>query len=145
MSNISSTKKSSPPNSGVSKTQKRILVVDDEEAIRKILVNSLKEEGFLTLEASNGKEAVASTLSNHPDLILLDLLMPEMGGMEALKAIRKDTWGAEVPVIILTNLNADNEDLIEGVVYNKPICYLIKSDWKLHDVVEKVKDVLHTK
>ena len=62
--------------------------------------------------------------------------------MEALKIIRKDDWGAHVPVIILTVLNATDEELVKDMVEARPVFYLIKSDWKIHDVVEKIKEVL---
>jgi CheY-like chemotaxis protein len=83
-------------------------------------------------------------LGKHPDLILLDLIMPEMDGMTALKKIREDAWGEKVPVIILTNLSATDEQLVEDMVTHKPIYYLIKSDWNLRDVVAKIEKILET-
>lgn len=126
------------------KTQKTILVVEDEKSLREAIVDILKIKNFLLLEAKNGKEGVEITLAKHPDLVLLDLIMPEMDGMTALKKIRKDVWGAGVPVIILTNLSATNEQLVEDMVTGKPMHYLIKSDWKLHDVVDKINKILET-
>ena len=67
--------------------------------------------------------------------------MPVMDGMTALKKIREDAWGANVPVIILTNLSADNEQLVEDMVTHKPAYYLIKSDWKLQDIFIKIKEI----
>ena len=122
--------------------QKVILVVEDEEDIRGFIATALRSKKFIALEAKNGVEGVGVALSEHPDLILLDLLMPEMDGMTALKKIRQDAWGANVPVIILTNLGATNEHLIEDMVAQKPLHYLIKSDWKIHDVVDKIEEVL---
>jgi len=124
------------------KTQKTILVVEDEKSLREAIVDILKIKNFNPLEAKNGKEGVDLALEKHPDLILLDLLMPEMDGMTALKNIRQDSWGEKVPVIILTNLSATKEQLIEDVVTHKPMHYLIKSDWKLHDVVDKIEKIL---
>lgn len=124
------------------KKNKTILIVEDEEAQSGILRDSLQENNFSTLVAVNGKEALDLGLKNHPDLILLDLLMPEMDGMTALKKIREDAWGASVPVIILTNLNADSEELVQAMVMGRPVCYLIKSDWKIQDVIKKVKEIL---
>ena len=124
------------------KTQKTILVVEDEKSLREAIVDILKIKNFNSLEAKNGVEGVDLALSKHPDLILLDLIMPEMDGMTALKNIRQDSWGEKVPVIILTNLSATKEQLIEDVVTHKPMHYLIKSDWKLHDVVDKIEKIL---
>jgi len=124
------------------KPQKTILIVEDEENIRDAIADVLRTKRFLPLEAKNGKEGVDLALTEHPDMILLDLIMPEMDGMTALKMIRKDAWGAHVPVIILTNVSATNEQLVDDMITHKPMNYLIKSDWKIHDVVEKVEDVL---
>ncbi len=123
---------------------KKILVVEDEVALRKILKDVLQKNNFVVLEAKNGKEGVETALHEHPDLIMLDLLMPVMNGMDALVQIRNDAWGATVPVIVLTNLSADNEKLVEGILKGRPVSYLIKSDWKMQDVVKKVQEVLHS-
>ncbi len=125
-------------------TQKTILIVEDEKSLRETIADILRLKKFLPLEAKDGKEGVEIALSKHPDLILLDLLMPVMDGMTALKHIREDAWGARVPVVILTNLSATSEQLVEDMVTHKPMHYLIKSDWKLHDVVKKIEEILET-
>lgn len=126
------------------KTQKKILVVEDEKSLRDAIIDVLRRKKYLPLEAKNGQEGVKVALANHPDLILLDLVMPQMSGMEALERIRADAWGVRVPVIILTNLSATDEQLVENVVAHKPTHYLIKSDWKIHDVVKKIEEILKT-
>lgn len=126
------------------KKQKTILVVEDEKSIREAIVDVLTRKNFLPLEAKNGKEGVELALSKHPDLILLDLVMPEMDGMAALKKIRQDAWGEKVPVIILTNLSATKEQLVEDMVTHKPMYYLVKSDWKIYDVIDKIQEILKT-
>jgi DNA-binding response OmpR family regulator len=118
--------------------QKTILIVEDEKSLRGAVVDILRLKNFLTLEAKNGKEGVELACAEHPDLILLDLIMPEMDGMTALKKIREDGWGKKVPVIILTNLSATNEHPVDDAVTH----YLIKSDWKLHNVVKKIEEIL---
>lgn len=122
--------------------QKTILVVEDEKSLREVIVDILHFKNFLTLEAENGKVGVDLALEKHPDLILLDLIMPVMDGMTALKKIREDAWGMHAPVIILTNLSATKEDLIEDMVQHRPVHYLMKSDWKIQDVVTKIEEVL---
>lgn len=74
------------------KKQKKILVVEDEKNLREAISDVLRAENFITLEAKNGKEGIKIALKERPDLILLDLLMPEMDGMTAFEKIRKDTW-----------------------------------------------------
>ena len=97
---------------------------------------------YETLEAKNGREGIEIALSKHPDLILLDIIMPEMGGIATLEKIREDSWGKNVPIIILTNLSVSKEQLVDGKITNKPSYYLIKSNWKLHDIVKKIESIL---
>ena len=123
-------------------TQKTILVVEDEKSLRDAIVDILRLKNFNPLEAKDGNEGVEIALAKHPDLILLDLIMPVMDGMTALKKIRADAWGASVPVVILTNLSATSEQLVEDMVTHKPMHYLIKSDWKLHDIVKKIEEIV---
>lgn len=118
--------------------QKTILIIEDEKSLRGAIVDILRLKNFLTLEAKNGKEGVDIAFSKHPDLILLDLIMPEMDGMTALKKIRKNVWGRNVPIIILTNLNGTIENFMDDITTN----YLIKSDWKIHDIVKMIEKVL---
>jgi DNA-binding NarL/FixJ family response regulator len=79
-------------------------------------------------------------LRHHPDLILLDLLMPEMSGMAMLKKLREDSWGKQARVIILTNVS-DNKEIAE-VLHNKTYDYFVKADTKIEDLVEIVKKKL---
>ena len=98
-------------------------------------------EGFSVLPASDGEEGLGISLSSHPDIILLDLLMPKMNGMSMLEKLREDDWGKDVPVIILTNLNPD-DIIVAQVVRDHPAYYLLKSNAKLDEIVHKAKDVL---
>ena len=78
----------------------RLLVVDDEATILELLSGSLRLAGFEVVTASSGAEAVQAAASSRPDLVLLDVMMPDGDGFEALRRIR--SGGAEVPVIFLT-------------------------------------------
>lgn len=125
--------------------QRKILVIEDDKSLRGAIVDVLRLKNFLPLEASNGQEGLGMALAEHPDLILLDLLMPVMNGMEALKKIRENEWGKNVPVIVLTVRSATDEKLIEDITSLRPAYYLIKSDWKIHDVVKKIDKILSGK
>lgn len=122
--------------------RKTVLVVEDEESLCEAIINTLHLENFETLKAKNGVDAVSIALAKHPDMILLDLIMPKMDGMTAFKKIRADAWGANVPVIILTNLSATSDQLVKEIFTVKPLYYLVKADWKIHDVVNKIKEEL---
>ncbi len=132
------------PNKAAEITQRTILVIEDEKSLREATIDVLQRRGFLTLSAKNGREGISIAIEKHPDLILLDLIMPEMDGTTTLKKIREDAWGATVPVIILTNLSAINGNAADDAWAHIPTQYLIKSDWKLHDIIKKVESVLFT-
>ena len=121
-----------------------ILVVEDELPLLKALVDIFSREGFSMLQAKNGEEGLALALKNKPDMILLDIVMPVMDGMTMLKKLRSDEWGKQVPVILLTNLTGDDDGRIGDVTKTNPAYYLVKSDWKIEDVVAKVKERLET-
>lgn len=123
-------------------SKKTILVVEDEISLRSALRDKLTREGFAILEAKNGEEGLGVSLREHPDLILLDIVMPVMDGMTMLKKLREDTWGKTAKVIILTNLSESVK--VAEVMAQGSFDYLVKSDWKLEDVVKKVKERIGT-
>jgi len=124
------------------KSKSKILIVEDEQDLLEALVDKFTREGFKTLEARNGEEGLERALKEHPDLILLDIVMPKMDGMTMLKNLREDAWGKNVPVVLLTNLSATDVKIVRGVVEHEPSYYLVKSDWKIEDVVGKVRETL---
>lgn len=118
----------------------KILIVEDEEQLVRILSDKLSGEGFSVLTATDGDEGVKVALSQHPDLILLDLLMPKTDGIAALEKIRADAWGKNVPVLVLTNMSDVSK--MESAVHLQVSGYLVKADWKLEDVVAKIREIL---
>lgn len=121
--------------------EKKILIVEDETPLRNALGDKLNRAGFSVLEARNGEEGLEVATREHPDLILLDVVMPVMSGMAMFKQLRQDAWGKSAKVIMLTNLNdADN---IAGAMEQGSYDYFIKSDWKIEDIVQKVKERLN--
>jgi len=81
---------------------KRILAVDDEPHILKLIAFSLRSHGFEVLEASDGLSAVSIAAAEHPDLILLDVMMPALDGYEACRRIKADPEIADIPIFMLT-------------------------------------------
>lgn len=119
----------------------KILIVEDEKSILKILTDKFTKEGYQVSQALNGLEALEVTKKEKPDLMLLDIMMPKMDGITMLGLLRKESWGKDLPVIILTNLSDAKkvEEALKQGVYN----FLIKTDWHLSDVVKKVEEMLH--
>lgn len=83
-----------------------ILVVDDEPQIRRVMRSTLSTHGYVITEATNGEDAIESARKNKPDLIVLDVNMPGMGGIEACREIRR---GSDAPIIMLTVRNAERD------------------------------------
>jgi len=119
---------------------KTILIIEDERPLLTALSSKLSHEGFSILQASDGETGLSMALEKHPDLILLDIVMPKMDGLTMLDMLRRDDWGKTVPIIVLTNLSdaARFEESMRKNVFD----YLIKTDWKIEDVVIKVKEKL---
>lgn len=125
--------------------KKRILIIEDEAPLSSALFDKFTREGFSVLQAKNGEEGFELAFKDQPDIILVDLVMPVMDGMTMLKKLReKNEWGKHVPVIILSNLTSTDETRIRDMVETEPAYYLVKSDWKIEDVVAKVRERLET-
>lgn len=122
---------------------KKILIIEDEISLRNALHDKFVKEGFAILEAKNGKEGLRVALREHPDLILLDIIMPVMDGITMLKKLRNENdWGKTAKVIILTNLTSADDQRNRDIAELEPSYYLLKTDWKLEDVVAKVRERL---
>ena len=122
---------------------KKILIVDDDKIFAKILRDGLIAGGqgkYEVFTAFDGNEGFAMAAQEKPDLVMLDLVMPVMGGLEFLKKFREEEWGKDVPVIVETQLS-DLEKMSEGVVLGVR-GYIIKSDYSLDAILRQVEDVL---
>lgn len=122
--------------------KKIILVIEDEKSLREALDIKLTKNNFTVLDAENGKIGLELALLEHPDLIILDIKMPQMDGLHMLEKLREGVWGKTVPVIILTNVTSDNEQINKEITKYEPTFYFIKSDLKLEDLIEKIKERL---
>ncbi len=117
-----------------------IAIVEDDQSIRDMYRLKFEADGYKVVVASNGKEGLVLAERSKPDVILLDLMMPEMTGDEMLKAMRKTDWGKNIKVIILTNVSKD-----EAYPIVNPLGvsgFVIKAHFTPQEVVESVKKVL---
>jgi DNA-binding response OmpR family regulator len=119
-------------------TSNPILVVEDESVLRRLLVTTLRSEGYTVIEAENGDQGCKQALTNHPCLVLLDIIMPGTNGMEMLRRLREDTWGRTANIVLLTNLD-DVEEIKKAKEYGVKD-YLVKSDWSLDELTREVKE-----
>jgi DNA-binding response OmpR family regulator len=128
----------------MSETKKHIiLIVEDEVSLRNALIIKFKREGFLIFDAKDGEIGFELALKERPDIILLDMVMPKMDGMTMLKKLREENdWSKKVPVIILTNLGADDEQKMKSISEDSLVWYLVKSDWAIGDLIGKVKGII---
>lgn len=119
---------------------KKILLVEDDDSLAGVYIVRLQAEGFDVKRVPNGEDALAATLDYHPDLILLDVMMPKVSGFDVLDILRNTPETANVRVVMLTALSqeADVQRAKELGVDD----YLVKSQVVIADVVEKIKQHL---
>jgi len=106
--------------------RKNILIVDDERDVLLVLEKGLTAEGYSVITASNGNDAISLAKSRRPDLIILDVLMPDMEGPEVKRKLKEDPETKDIPLIFLTGMFPKREDDQEGrivagyVLFEKP-------------------------
>lgn len=121
---------------------KKILLIEDDVFLSSLLKNRLKKEGFETIYAKDGEEAVKILSETKPDLILLDIMLPKKSGFEVMEEIRSDPQLQiqDVPIIIISNLGQP-EDITKGKQLGAAD-YFIKAKTSIDDLIEKVKGFL---
>lgn len=118
----------------------KIAIIEDDPVISQMYRMKFEADGFDVQLADNGKRGVALVESFQPDLILMDLSMPHMGGAEALEQIRAHDWGKTIPVIILTNLG--EEEAPKSLHTLGIHSYIVKADLTPRQVVMRAKEAL---
>lgn len=117
-----------------------ILVVEDTDLLRRMYADRLTADGYRVIAAADGLEALSALRTDTPDLILLDLIMPKMSGLEVLELVKKDPRLKDIPVLVLSNLGQDT-DIQRGLELGA-IDYLIKNDARPADVAAKIQAIL---
>lgn len=118
----------------------KIAIIEDDSTINQMYRMKFEADGFEVEVADDGKRGVALVESFRPDIILLDLQMPHMNGVEALTEIRTHDWGKETPVIILTNLGVEEAPKeLQGLGIHS---YIVKAELTPRQVVGRVKEAL---
>ncbi|HBM45710.1 MAG: Two component transcriptional regulator, winged helix family [Parcubacteria group bacterium GW2011_GWF2_38_76] len=119
----------------------KVLLVDDDPLIIRMYEYRLRHDGYEVLLAFDGEKAVIEAKAQLPDIILLDLMMPKMNGVETLKFLKKEPDTKNIPVIILTNLGDDPSyvNLTKEMGAND---YLVKSEMSLKDLTQRVGSII---
>ncbi len=122
------------------KTPKKVLLVEDDDSLASVYITRFEAEGFNVKRVGNGEDALAATLEFHPDIILLDVMMPKVSGFDVLDILRNTPETANVQVVMLTALSqeSDKQRAMDLGVDD----YLVKSQVVIADVVERVKSHL---
>lgn len=120
--------------------KKKILVVDDSKELSGIMKDMLEFKGYEVTVANTGAHAIMLALKEHPDLILLDLRMPDLDGYAVARKLREDAWGKTVKILMLTAVGEVGD--IPPDVGIKPGDYLLKALWGIENVETKIKQKL---
>ena len=116
---------------------KRILLVEDDDALANVYLTRLQAEGFDVRRVANGEDALVSALEYHPDLVLLDVMMPKVSGFEVLDIIRNTPETTNLKVVMLTALSQEaDKKRAESLGVDD---YLVKSQVVIADVIDRIK------
>ena len=120
--------------------KQKVLVVEDDEFLLELYSTKLKMEGFQVFSAGDGERGLRLAKEKKPDLVLLDIVLPKIDGLEVLRKLKKDGETAYIPIVLLTNLSQKDE-VSEGLKAGAED-YLIKAHFMPSEVVDKIKKIL---
>ena len=119
---------------------KKILIVDDDKTFQKTIRDTLKPLGYALVEAYDGEEGLKEVKKEKPDLILLDVVMPRLGGMEFLKILNQNKNQSQIPVLITSNFSGANM-IEEGMKFGIR-GYIVKSEESLKTIVNNIELII---
>lgn len=119
---------------------KKILLVEDDPFLSRMYVKIFKMRGFSIQAEYDGEAGLAAAKEDKPDIILLDIMMPKMNGLEVLEALKADPNTKTIPVVMLTNLSDQKQQ--KTALEGGAVKYLIKSEFDPDETVEVVKEIL---
>lgn len=119
---------------------KKIAIIEDDKAIRELYVMQFQKDGFDVKSATNGQEGLDLIKSFWPDLILLDIYMPTMDGIEMLKKLRAEDWGKDIKVIVWTNNERQEApSQLDNLNISR---YVVKAEQNPRQLSEMVSEIL---
>lgn len=118
----------------------KILVAEDDKLISNSLCDALKAQGYEPSAAFDGEETLSKVKEIHPDLLLLDIMMPKLDGIGVMWELKANKEISDIPVVVLTNMG--DMETISKILDAGATDYLLKSDQTVDDILAKVKTVL---
>ena len=118
----------------------KILIVEDDFFIRELYDRQFNKEGFTVLTSEDGPDGLVKASQEKPDLILLDIMLPKLNGLDLLRTLKSKPETKDIPVILLTNLGQESV-IKEGFEYGAE-SYLIKSAYTPSQIIDEVKNFL---
>lgn len=129
-----------PIKSMLKRGEVKILVVEDDKFLRELLVTKIKKEGYTVLEAVTGEEGVEKIENERPHLVMLDLVLPGIGGFDVLSKVKGNTTTSDIPVIILSNLGS-REDIDKAMALGARE-FMVKAHHSPQEIVEHIRKTL---
>lgn len=118
-------------------SDKSILIIEDSHYLAESLVDMIKIKGYEPTVAPTGREGVVFALENKPDLVLLDIRLPDIDGYEVYRRIRSDKWGAKAKIMVLTA--SESTENISKNIDLAPELILFKPEWSVKDLLAKIE------
>lgn len=119
----------------------KVLLVEDDPLMVRMYQRKLVNDGYEAVVAVDGEDGLVKIRSFRPDLVLLDIMMPKLNGLQVLERLKSDPTTSQTPVVILTNLGGTQDDIERGLELGA-VAYLVKSAYRPDEVLAKVKEVL---
>ncbi len=119
----------------------KVLLIEDDPLMVRMYQRKLVNDGYEAAVAVDGEDGLVKIRSFRPDLVLLDIMMPKLNGLQVLERLKSDPTTAKIPVVILTNLGGTQDDVERGLELGA-VAYLVKSAYRPDEVIAKVKEVL---
>lgn len=123
-----------------SKNKKRALVVEDDLLLARVLMDKLEKEKYITTNVVNGLEVQAKAIEFKPEIILLDLILPGMGGFEVLKLLKKDEKTKHIPVLVISNLGEESDVKMAKDLGAED--YFVKANISMEKLLQNIKKII---
>jgi CheY-like chemotaxis protein len=118
---------------------KKVLLIEDDQVLQDMYRDKFTHDGFTVEVAKNGNDGLALMKSFNPDVVLLDLILPDTTGFNILDSVKEDPQLKDIPIVVLTNIYADHEDLVKNKGAN---AVLLKANTTPDLVAEKIKQIV---